>query len=370
MQRVEPPDVTQTLGPANVARREGTQPAYPLMFITRARGDATLVPERLARYVADLGFGRAHVISSTRASGLVTELDVVAHDPIPSIPTEFEARRLAHGARRGTADVVVGVGGGLALDVAKVVANAADLPMLAIPTQLSHDGFASPVAILVDGEGRKQTVNVRTPEAVLLSLPTLATAPPRAFAAGLGDLISNEFALRDWALAADRGLDVVDAESWSLSSESLELIQPLLERDPRVASTDPVSLALLGTALVNSGRAMLVAGSSRPASGAEHKISHSIDSVLGSRALHGVQVAFACLISARLQDEDADALRATFISLGLPTHPRELRITRSELREVLLYAARLRPERYTILDESHLDERRADALISSLWPDL
>jgi len=370
MQRVESRDAAQPLGAANVAARAASQPAYPLMFITRARGEEARVPKRLARYVRDLGFGRAHVISSARAGGLVRELDVVAHDPVPSIPTEFEARRLAQDARRGPADVVVGVGGGLALDIAKVVANAAELPMLAVPTQLSHDGFASPVAILVDRHGRKQTVSVRTPEAVLLSLPTLATAPSAAFAAGLGDLISNEFALRDWALAAERRRDVVNKEAWSLSAESLELIQPLLERDPRAGSTDRVSLALLGTALVNSGRAMLVAGSSRPASGAEHKISHAIDSVLGSRALHGVQVAFACLISARLHGDEVAPLRATFARLGLPTHPRDLRLTRSELRAVLLYASELRPERYTVLDEVRLDERRTDSLISALWPEL
>ncbi len=370
MRRIEPPQVAPQLERSRRDATDRSQAAYPLMFITRSRGDAALVPKRLARYVEELGFKRAHVVSSARAAALMRELDVVGHDPIPSIPTEFEARRLAQGVRHGPADVVLGVGGGLALDIAKVVASAAELPMLAVPTQLSHDGFASPVAILVDGQGRKRTVAVRTPEAVLLSLPTLATAPNTAFAAGLGDLISNEFALRDWQLAEDRGRDIVDPEAWCLSTESLELIQPLLERDPRHASRDPVSLALLGTALVNSGRAMLVAGSSRPASGAEHKISHAIDSVLGSRALHGAQVAFACLISAHMQDADVGALRGTLRRLSLPTHPHELRMTRTDLRGVLLHASRLRPERYTILDETPLDDRRADVLINELWPEV
>ena len=40
---------------------------------------------------------------------------------------------------------------------------------------------------------------------------------------------------------------------------------------------------------------MIAAGTSRPASGGEHEISHAIDEIFGGRALHGAQVAFGCV---------------------------------------------------------------------------
>ena len=113
-------------------------------------------------------------------------------------------------ARRRGADAVVAIGGGRCLDVGKLAAARAGVPVVAVPTQPSHDGICSPVAVVPDGTGCGQSVGAIAPRLVFISVPTLLSAPLQSVAAGLGDLLANPLALRDWALASERGLASVD----------------------------------------------------------------------------------------------------------------------------------------------------------------
>ena len=107
---------------------------------------------------------------------------------------------------------IVAVGGGRCLDIAKLAAARAGLTMVAVPTQLSHDGICSPVAVVPDSDGRPESLGAIAPFFVYVSQPTLVTAPVESVAAGLGDLLANPLALRDWALAVERGLAFGDID--------------------------------------------------------------------------------------------------------------------------------------------------------------
>jgi glycerol-1-phosphate dehydrogenase [NAD(P)+] len=112
---------------------------------------------------------------------------------------------------------------------------------------------------------------------------------------------------------------------------------------------------------------MICAGSSRPASGAEHEISHAIDQHLGGRALHGAQVAFGCVFSVALYGEDPAAFRERLARLGLPQHPGELGLSEDDAVDLLLAAPGTRPGRFTILEDADLDDAKARALVRSVW---
>jgi glycerol-1-phosphate dehydrogenase [NAD(P)+] len=239
--------------------------------------------------------------------------------------------------------------------------------VMTVPTQLSHDGICSPVAVIADETGRTHSIGAVTPRSVFVSLPTLKGAPAPAVAAGIGDLLANPLALRDWALAAERGVEVVDQRAWELSVESYRTIEDDLDSDPALAVKDEGFLQRLADALILSGMAMIQAGRSRPASGAEHEIAHAIDELYGGRALHGAQVAFGCIFSVALYGEDHRAFRERLHGLGLPQHPKELGLSESDLVRVLSHAPRTRPGRFTILEEADLDETRARALIAEIW---
>jgi glycerol-1-phosphate dehydrogenase [NAD(P)+] len=339
----------------------------PQVFYFAEGGDQEAAAD-LRKRLADLGASRPFVVASQHGFDLARHVtDEALQITPPGGATTHWAAEAGLLARRSDADVVVAVGGGRALDLAKLVAARAGLTVVTAPTQLAHDGICSPVAVVPNPEGRIESIGTITPRAVFISLPLLLEAPQESVAAGLGDLLANPLALRDWALAAERGLDRIDQRAWELSVQSYELVEPILDSDGPVAARDLGVLRTLADALILSGTAMISSGTSRPASGAEHEISHAIDELFGGRALHGAQVAFGCIVSVGLYGEDTEKFRARLRHLGLPQHPRDLGLDRDDMIRVLLRAPETRPGRFTILEDAELDESRAGALIDGIW---
>jgi glycerol-1-phosphate dehydrogenase [NAD(P)+] len=110
---------------------------------------------------------------------------------------------------------------------------------------------------------------------------------------------------------------------------------------------------------------MAAAGTSRPCSGAEHLVSHSLDRILGPRAaMHGEQVALGCLVSAAAHGSPLHAtLVELFAALGLPRRPADLELSDDLMAEALRGAPATRPERYTILSEVDLSGAGAGELL-------
>src|SRR4051795_5598993 len=162
--------------------------------------------------------------------------------------------------RRWSCAAVVGIGGGRTLDVAKYVASLTGLPMVAVATNLSHDGIASPVASL-EHEGRKGSYGVHIPLAVFVDLDYVDKAPRRMGRSGIGDVASNLSALADWRLAADERGEQIDGLAAAMARAAADAV---FYRPDTIESAD--FLTTLAEALVLSGLAMAVAGSSRPCS--------------------------------------------------------------------------------------------------------
>jgi glycerol-1-phosphate dehydrogenase [NAD(P)+] len=343
----------------------------PEVFIFDASDNEDDAALDLRRRIASLEIEAPFVVASVHGARLAEGLSGPRppQRPIDGADQEWAAE-LGSEAKRSGADAVVAIGGGRCLDIAKLAAARAGLTLVAVPTQLSHDGICSPVAVVPGADGRAESVGAVEPRAVFVSLPTIVGAPAASVAAGLGDLLANPLALRDWTLAGERGLEEVDGRAWDLSVESYESIASDLDRDPQELAGDPEFLGRLANALVLSGMAMIQSGDSRPASGGEHEISHAIDHLYGGRALHGAQVAFGCVISLALYGEPTGAFRERLVHMGLPAHPRDLGLDAGDTLEMLLEAPNTRPGRFTILEHANLDDPSARRLIAEIWPDL
>src|SRR4029077_1195753 len=98
-------------------------------------------------------------------------------------------------------EAVAGIGGGKTIDVTKFAAHMAGIPMVAVATNLAHDGIASPVSSL-EHESGKGSYGVSLPVAVVVDLDRVRAAPGRLAIAGIGDVVSNLSAVADWELAA------------------------------------------------------------------------------------------------------------------------------------------------------------------------
>jgi glycerol-1-phosphate dehydrogenase [NAD(P)+] len=255
-------------------------------------------------------------------------------------------------------DLIVGVGGGTPLDVAKFVAAGERLSFLSVPTTPSNDGISSPIAV-VRSSGRLESLPARMPIGVVADLDVLRRAPAACIRAGVGDLLANFSAVADWELACARGRDRMDDFARLLALTGAEAMLRYADGE---GSVDPSSSELLETlinGLVLSGVAMEIAGSSRPCSGAEHLFSHAVDRIATHPAMHGTQVGIGTLIMSALRGEDCAGLRSSMSRLGLPLSGREAGIGDEEVIQGLMHARETRPDRYTLLDEIRVDRERA-----------
>jgi glycerol-1-phosphate dehydrogenase [NAD(P)+] len=262
------------------------------------------------------------------------------------------SQALADTIRATSYDAVVGIGGGRVLDVAKFVAARTGLPMVSVATNLAHDGIASPVSILDSGHG-SASFGVPAPVAVMVDLDEVRRAPALMVSAGVGDAISNLSAIADWQLAHREQAEPLDGLAMTLARTAAEAVL----HHPGDLTGDSM-LTSLAEALVLSGIAMAVAGSSRPCSGACHEISHAIDQLHPQRSgPHGVQVGVGAAFATYLRGDTAllAALLACLRRHGLPCTPAELGLTREEFVAAVEHAPQTRPGRFTILEHLAMD---------------
>jgi len=258
--------------------------------------------------------------------------------------------------RNENMDWVLGVGGGSIIDVAKLASFKADVPFISFPTTASHDGIASANASIRDLEA-KTSIKARPPVAVIADVNIIKTAPYRYLAAGVGDMISNLTAVKDWELAHK-----IKGEYFSEYAASLSLMSAKMviknANIIRLGNEESVRKAIKG--LISSGVAMSIAGSSRPASGAEHLFSHALDAIVPKPALHGEQCGVGTIIMAYLHGLNWKKIRETLKRVGAPTNAYELEIDPEFIIEALTIAHTIRPERYTILGKDGLTKEAAE----------
>src|SRR5437764_12199818 len=206
--------------------------------------------------------------------------------------------------------------------------------MVSVATNLSHDGIASPVASLLH-EGKKGSYGVHIPIAVFVDLDYVRRAPPRLVRAGIGDAVSNISALADWRLAMDEQGETIDGLAASFARAGA---LSLLYRDDSIDSTE--FLTTLAEALILSGLAMAVAGSSRPCSGGEHEILHAIDQLYPGTSNHGELAGMAALFCTFLRGdtEHAQALDVCLRRHELPRTPADVGLSSEQFVEAVVHA--------------------------------
>lgn len=241
-------------------------------------------------------------------------------------------------------DCIVGAGGGKALDMAKLAAFHLDLPLFAVPTSLSNDGFCSPQSSVVEA-GRRRSVKARLPTAVVVDLDVVARAPLPLWLSGVGDLVSKWTAQHDWRLAFHHDGTPFDDLAALLSESTVFQFMAHPHRDSR-------GVKLLAQGLLFNGVAMEMAGCSRPASGSEHLISHALDKLSARPALHGLQVGLATYWMALVQGQDVKPLDKLFETTGFWAHWREHPMPRAEWIQALKLAPTIKSDFATVLSDS------------------
>ena len=203
-------------------------------------------------------------------------------------------------------DVIVGVGSGVIQDLCKYVAHFNNLPYLVVATAPSMDGYASNGAAMIMN-GMKITYNATLPIALVADTEVLKNAPLEMIKAGYGDIIGKYSALNDWKLS-----NLINGEYFcnKIYELTFEQIQNTLSLSNLLLKRDETAIKTLMEALIVVGILMSFVGSSRPASGSEHHLSHffEITGIIdGTEYLsHGLDVAFSTAVTAEIREKIAN----------------------------------------------------------------
>jgi glycerol-1-phosphate dehydrogenase [NAD(P)+] len=314
-------------------------------------GDSVLVVT--GRHTLEVAGNRAIEL----LSGDYTTRTFLAEEISPAVIRRVEAE-----ARR--AKFLVAVGGGKIIDTAKVASFNTDRQFISVPTAASHDGIASASASVPTPEGNL-SLQAHPPVAIVADTGIIASAPHRLLASGCADIISNFSAVLDWELSHRLRDEPISEYASTLSRMTAEA---MIRNADLVKPNREETAWMVVKALVASGVAMSIAGSSRPASGAEHKFSHALDRIAPGRGLHGEKCGVGTIITLFLHGGDWRGVREALRKIGAPTTPTDLGIDDATAVEALLLATTIRPERFTILDMG-LSRESAETLIRMLYKD-
>lgn len=278
--------------------------------------------ERLADYARERGLKSCLVVAdeNTLAAEGGRVRDALAQAGIGmeavTYPAEsFEAtqERADDVARLGQKlDGYVAIGSGTLCDLAKDAGSKQNKPVLLYPTAASMNGYTSAIVAL-KVRGLKRTIPCAPAAGVFADPEVVATAPQRMAAAGVADFLSKCSSAADWRAAhllrggyyCDRPREFNDG-----------IQEQLFQQAAAIGEGDPEGIHLVLEALLLSGFGMVIAGSSAPASGGEHLISHYLDMKHAlyntGQDLHGAQVGVATIHTLGLWERilavDPDAL--------------------------------------------------------------
>lgn len=200
-------------------------------------------------------------------------------------------------------DMILGIGSGVIQDLCKYVSFFAKIPYIIVATAPSMDGYASSGAAMIL-KGMKETVPAGLPKAIIADIDVLKDAPLDMIKAGYGDIMGKYSALCDWELSHKVNNEYFCQYIYDIV---FEMVKSTLNVANGLLNRDDESIKILTEALIIVGIMISFAGSSRPASGSEHHLSHffEIVGIINNKPyfVHGIDVAYSTVITSRLREE-------------------------------------------------------------------
>lgn len=228
---------------------------------------------------------------------------------------------------------IIGVGGGLALDVAKYLARARNRPVTLVPTAMSSNGpFTNWISVRSRGRPAGfQDQDLR--RRVVIDLDVIGRADPRMNRAGYGDLLPLQTTLTDWEIAAREGVSAIDHD---ILGRGRALMREAIDGAATIGALDRDGLGLL-VHLTRESTALMLAHPALPlGAGSEHLFAWALETVTDTGALHGELVALGIVISSFLQQRDHAALASALGQAQVACHPDDLGLGWDDIRRALV----------------------------------
>ncbi len=294
----------------------------------------------------------------------------------PTLYADYENIKTLIGSLTEHQAIPVAVGSGTLNDIVKRASHECERRYMTVATAASMDGYTAFGASITE-QGYKHTMSCPAPRAVLADLAVLTHAPARMTSSGYADLLGKVPAGADWILADALEVEPIDPTPWSLVQEPL---REATGRPRELHAGDAGAMEALIEGLIMSGLAMQAAGSSRPASGAEHQFSHLWEMEgLGQNPpegepplSHGFKVGLGTVSIAalyeRVLDRDFSALDIEAITRAWPSWDEVERRVRADHTTPGLDDAAVEETQAKYIDAGQLRQRLT--LLGERWPEL
>jgi len=275
------------------------------------------------------------VTASFESAGMTSSLEV-----FPGEITHAAISKLAEKARAFGAEMVVGLGGGKALDTAKGVALKLGARSVSVPTIASNDGPASAAIAVYDENHIMQDILhlPRNPELVLADTEVIANAPVRFLRAGIGDAISKKFEAEACAAAGATTLLGTPASLTGLMAADAcyRIIRQYAVGAVRAVEQKQVNAEL--EALVEATVLLSTLSFENGGLSLAHALARGFSYLERAKGtLHGDHVAYGLLVQLVMEKRNADfilELCTFYREVGLPTRMADFGLTQPRTAEI------------------------------------
>ncbi len=284
-------------------------------FVTEVAEIGHGVKERAGKILADAGFPKKVLIVSDdnamrAADGLLPVLEAAGFEMKKLVYKNMMYAKIEQvrevEALLGDVDGVIAVGTGSVDDICRVASFNKKKKFAIFATAPSMDGFASDSAPIIENNF-KTSVYVEQPMAILADTEILAKAPTELKAAGFGDMVAKYIGIFDWRLS-----HMLTDEYYcpAVAEITMQGVNKIMALADKVTGEDEEAAGNIMEGLILSGLGMKLAGCSRPASGAEHVVSHYWECYKLARGIwpefHGKKVGVATVLINRIYHNIAD----------------------------------------------------------------
>ena len=116
--------------------------------------------------------------------------------------------------------LIIGVGGGNIIDIGKRISFLTNINFIAAPTIISNDGLISPISVIRNADGIRESLPGQMPMGIVVDLSIIAQSPEKYLKASAGDILTNLSATNDWVLAYENNGDKINDIAYHLSRNS------------------------------------------------------------------------------------------------------------------------------------------------------
>src|SRR3954451_23063921 len=231
---------------------------------------------------------------------------------------------------------IVGLGGGQALDVAKLLAWTRGLPLFQVPTATTVNAPFGHRAGLRD-RGRVRYLGWAVPEAVYVDFDVVSSAPPNLNRSGVGDVLCYHTARHDSELADRLGRTPA---RWPydprLVADAATVMASVIDALDEIRLGSEAGIRAVVAAHRWGGTTFHDSGwNPRHIEGVDHFLFYNLERITGRHFIHGQPVGLGIVAGSLLQDNEPDRMAAAIARAGVDIRPEAMGVTWDDVEESL-----------------------------------